>query len=538
MIAERSDSPLGRYTLTKRLAVGGMAEVWLAHSGSIDSARRRLVLKVLLPELAEDPDCVRMFVDEARLAAQLDHPNIVKILDVGQSQGRFFIAMEYVAGKTLRQVIQRLRREKNALPGWFVFSVGAKACDALEYAHAKRDMIGKPLNIVHRDVSPENIMVAYDGTVKVLDFGIAKASSRATRTHVGVMKGKHAYMSPEQILVAETGCAVDHRADLYSLGIVLYEMLTSERPFTADNELGLIRSIVERTSDPDDAATLAPWLDKEVGAIVQKAMAREPGNRFQSASEMHDALTAQLRSRGYDASERHVGTMLSLIFRAEADERGRMRDSMVPTSGLWPATKPPDPRDLSVRAVTDGRKGRKELRTTLKDVDARAPFESESGEEAVTLAGVRQAVAQGTTQTVPACVDPESLETDVQPEAVQHHWDAVLAKVRQHKDPGSQPPSAPDVPEPDSRRAAPKGERAAPKSERSGPKSERSNSVPPPTPQSQARIEFERGLDLLRAKDRLGARVALERAVELDPASRLYQSNLRLLNRQIEESDR
>ena len=301
-----------RYLFVRRIAKGGMAEVWLTQE-RIANRERTIVLKLLLPELAEDPDFVRMFLDEARLASLLHHQNIVSIYDVGQLGDRYFIAMEYVAGRTLRQVLHQLRRDNRRLPVWFALSIGVKTCSALEHAHHACDEGGSPLHVVHRDVSPENIIVGYDGSVKVLDFGIAKASARGTRTRVGVMKGKHAYMAPEQILAAETGCSIDHRADLYSLGVVLYELLTTVRPFDADNELSLIRSIVEGTPQPEPPCTLAPWLEPEVEAVVLRSMARQPEVRFDSASKLRDALEECLRAIGQAPSDRHIGGMLSLI---------------------------------------------------------------------------------------------------------------------------------------------------------------------------------------------------------------------------------
>ncbi len=507
MAAEKAEAILDRYTLTRRLAIGGMAEVWLARSDDSELSHRRLVLKILLSELAEDPDCVRMFLDEARLAAQLEHPGIVKILDVGQSRGRHYITMEYVAGKTIRQMIQRLRRDKNTLPPWFVLSVASKVCEALEFAHTKADPSGSPLQIVHRDISPENIMVGYSGTVKVLDFGIAKASSLVTRTRVGVMKGKHAYMAPEQILAAESGCAVDRRADIYSLGVVMYEMLTAERPFTADNDLGLIRSVLERGTNTINPCNAATWIDKATGAIVERAMAREPDQRFQTAAELRTAILDYLRARRHDPSERHTGAMLSLIFRADADDQGRLRDSGIPISGLWPATH--SEQGASISAVFPAITAAKppNLPATVLDRTTDDSVAHEFGAEAVTRAGLEA-------QVVLSAADGPTVT------AKQHDWDAALARVRRDK---GESIGTSDGAESDAH-----GESPAPAGERSR------LEPPPPSPEEQARIAFERGLDLLRAKDRQAALVALERAVELDPDNRLYVSNLRLLRKQLD----
>lgn len=501
-----ANETVGRYALSRRLATGGMAEVWLARElGS--APERRVVLKMLLPELGEDPDFVKMFLDEARLASSLDHPNVVRVFDLGRLENHYFIAMEYVAGKTLRQVLHRLRRDNRRLPVWFALLVAVKTCEALEHAHGACDDEGWPLNIVHRDVTPENVMVAYDGSIKVLDFGIAKASTRSARTRAGVMKGKHAYLAPEQILSVDTGCPVDHRADLYSLGVILYELVTATRPFEADNELGLIHSIVHADSKPQPPRTLAPWLEKEVEAVILRAMARDPSERFESAAAMRAALAECLSTGGQHPTERHVGGMLSLIFPASEDST-RTPGSL--------ADAPPQKAETSVVPESDvghdGPYGASETAARAGVAPAEGiPQRHYSGVQACEAAFAAFAELSNEV-TLPG--GPSATG-----EADKHCWDLVLDKLQSER--GTQPglPSERAVAESTPSRL----DRA----------SATNGSSAPPTvdPRRQARLEFERGLEHHRHRHADAALQALERAVALDPENRLYRSNLRMLQR-------
>jgi serine/threonine-protein kinase len=265
--------------LIGRLAKGGMAEAFLALSGELPGLRTLVVVKRILPHLAGNEQFVRMFLDEARIGALLDHPNITRIIEVGHDEDGYFLAMEAVPGKTLSAILRRAaRRERPLGPADVAFIVG-RAAAALGYAHAHTDADGRPLNIVHRDVSPENILVSFEGAVKVIDFGIASAHGRLSETHVGGLKGKVEYMSPEQA----AGAPVDHRSDVFSLGVVLWEALSGRRLFRRETDLAVMRAITnEPIPRPSGRRPIAPRLER----VVMTALERAPEDRFQDAREM------------------------------------------------------------------------------------------------------------------------------------------------------------------------------------------------------------------------------------------------------------
>ncbi|MCA9554474.1 MAG: serine/threonine protein kinase, partial [Myxococcales bacterium] len=238
-LTERLPRDFGKYRLEKRIATGGMAEVFLAHR--LDEPLKPLVIKRILPHLIKSGDFVQMFLDEARIAAQLSHPNVVGILDIGQVEGTYYLAMEYVHGEDIRRIYNRAYKLQRSLPLSHSIRVIADAALGLGHAHKLTDLAGQPLGLVHRDVSPQNILVTYDGEAKVVDFGIAKAANKVAETRAGVLKGKYSYMSPEQAL----GEGIDHRTDIFALGIILYETTTGTRLFKRENELATLQAIIK-----------------------------------------------------------------------------------------------------------------------------------------------------------------------------------------------------------------------------------------------------------------------------------------------------
>jgi serine/threonine protein kinase len=305
---------LGRYQLITRLATGGMAEVWLGRATGAKGFQKTIVVKTILPHLADDPDFLRMFIDEALLAAALNHPNIVQIFDLGQIGDHYFIAMEYILGRTMRQVQRVLRKQRKVMPPWLVLRVAVAVCDALDYAHNRRGDDGDLLGIVHRDVTPENIMISFSGVTKVVDFGIAKATTGAVMTRAGKIKGKLAYLAPEQIVNAEKAL-VDRRTDIYALGVVLYEMLTGVRPFRAPNDMALLLKIPKEVPTPP--CEIARWVPTRLSNIVMRAMAKDAGERFQEARDLGEDLETFLTSVGTYPTERHVSAYMCKLFGEE-----------------------------------------------------------------------------------------------------------------------------------------------------------------------------------------------------------------------------
>jgi len=269
----------GKYLLLAKIASGGMAELFQGKIVSVKGFEKPVAIKKLLPHLTQDNNLVNMFVNEAKLAAFLTHQNIVQIYDLGSIEGTYFIAMEYLHGKDLRAMTNKARRREVPVPLEFALYIVSRICAGLEYAHKLKDFQGNPLNIIHRDISPQNIIVTYEGEVKIVDFGIAKAATHSSETKVGIIKGKLAYMSPEQA----AGKSVDHRSDIFSTGILLYELVTQRRMFE-----GTDLEVLDRVRKGEFAAAevVAPTLPGRILTILQRALAHDPDRRYQSCAEM------------------------------------------------------------------------------------------------------------------------------------------------------------------------------------------------------------------------------------------------------------
>ena len=265
----RQAIPFGKYLLLDRISVGGMAEVFKAKSYGVEGFEKVIAIKRILPSMGEDRDFIKMFIDEAKIAGQLAHANICQIFELGRIDGAHFIAMEFIWGKDLLQIQNRLRKLKQAMTPAMACFVVAKACEGLDYAHRKRDPLGRPLEIVHRDCSPQNVLVSYEGEVKIIDFGIAKAASRSSRTMHGVLKGKFGYMSPEQV----RGLPLDRRSDVFALGTILYECLVGDRLFQGDTDFATLEKVRNVEIVPPRQAN--PSIPEEVERIMMKALARD-----------------------------------------------------------------------------------------------------------------------------------------------------------------------------------------------------------------------------------------------------------------------
>ncbi|HOC42858.1 MAG TPA: TonB family protein [Thermoanaerobaculales bacterium] len=283
----------GQYILEERVAKGGMAEVFRARMMGVEGFQKTVAIKRILADMAGNDEFVTMFIDEAKLAAQLKHPNIVDIYDLGKIDRSFYIAMEYVEGHDLRDVLARSHEAGVTVPVPLALHCAAQLAAALDHAHTTRDFNDRELGLVHRDVSPPNVLISNDGEVKLCDFGIAKALSKATHTRDGLLKGKLRYMSPEQA----SGHEIDHRSDIFSLGLVLYEMLTGRKVFDGATE----SEILGQVRDPEVASpsSLARDVSPDVDRIVLRALERDPAARYQSAAALGRALEAAIRNHGW-----------------------------------------------------------------------------------------------------------------------------------------------------------------------------------------------------------------------------------------------
>ena len=288
-----------------------MAEVWLALQEGPAGFAKQVVVKTILPHLAEDQSFVEMFLNEARLAALLNHPNLVQIFELGEEAGTYFLVMEYIEGRNLRSVLRRARSMQKPIPLPLVARIATGVCEGLQYAHEARDMEGRPLNLVHRDISPENVLVSFDGQPKVVDFGIAKAAvGRATRS--GALKGKLGYMPPEQI----AGEPITRRADIYALGVLLYELISGKPPFSGESEPVLLRAVLEDAPTP--LGELCPDAPLQLVDVVERAMARNPEDRFQDARAMAQALEGYLRIATHTGTS-DLASFMSELFGAERE---------------------------------------------------------------------------------------------------------------------------------------------------------------------------------------------------------------------------
>lgn len=295
---------IGKYQLVRKLATGGMAEVFLAKAAGPRGFEKTLVLKRILPHLAEDPAFVEMFLGEAKLAAQLEHPNVVQIFDFGEAEGSFFLAMELIDGPNLRKLVKRA--QEVPLPPALCAKLVASAAEGLAYAHDFRDpATGEPLGLIHRDVSPDNILVSRQGAVKVVDFGIAKVAGQGHRTQTGVVKGKVAYMPPEQLQTKP----LDRRVDVYALGVVLYELLTGKRPFDATTDVSVMQAILFEAFIP--VAQRRPDVPVMLQQVLDRALAKDREKRYPDCRALQGDLEKFVMSTGESVGAYQIGQFVA-----------------------------------------------------------------------------------------------------------------------------------------------------------------------------------------------------------------------------------
>jgi len=307
-VAAEVGSTANDYEILAKLATGGMADIFLARGASVAGVERYCVLKRILRDAAGDTQLVQMFLDEARLAAQLQHPNIASVYDVGKLGDSYFFTMEYVHGETVGSLIQRAIDRDRLLPLACVLTIVAGAAAGLHHAHERNGVDGRALQIVHRDVSPSNLMVSYEGSVKVVDFGVAKAAHRASETRSGRVKGKISYMSPEQCRSQQ----LDRRSDLFSLGIVMWEMLTGDRLYRRDSDFAIMTAIIDEA--PVAPSVIRPDVPREVDDIVRRLLAKSAADRFQSAAEVVDQVEAVALRAGMMLSTAALGRFVGDLF--------------------------------------------------------------------------------------------------------------------------------------------------------------------------------------------------------------------------------
>jgi serine/threonine-protein kinase len=367
---------VGRYELLQRLGHGGMATVFLSRASGTAGFEKLMAVKVIHPHLASEPEFVEMFLDEARIAARIHHPHVVEILDLGREEGVFFMVMEYVEGETLASLLRQLNKADERLPLAVALQIVADACGGLAAAHDLVDRDGTPFKLVHRDVSPHNLLVAMSGVVKVVDFGIMKAAGKRSSTLTGQLRGKLPYMSPEQAR-SET---LDHRTDLFALGAVLWELLTGERLFGGRTESEVLMRVAD--CEVPDIATKRSDLPAAVGAVLRRALAADREERYGSAQEMLRDLRAIMRQvdDGEDPRDvlaatmkRHFGGRIEYLHAAVRESgssaellaRVDMRDSIDDRTPLATPSTPP----LSRAVATP--EGGATLTTTLAGAPAR-----------------------------------------------------------------------------------------------------------------------------------------------------------------------
>jgi serine/threonine protein kinase len=321
-------SEFGSYHIVRHIGGGGMAQIYLAKTRGLAGFEKYLALKVINTDLADDDRFINMLIDEAKLTVGLNHVNICQVFDLGRAGNIYYIAMEYVDGIDVLELVNGLHAQGQMVPVEATALIARQIASGLHYAHSRKDPQGVPLNIVHRDISPQNILVSRAGEVKVVDFGIAKAAGMHTRTQAGVIKGKVHYMSPEQAL----GEAADARSDIFSTGIVLWEMLTSKMVYSGDNVRELVGRV--RKAEIHPPSTYRPEVPPELDAIVMRALTRTREERYQTAHQLQVELTRFLASRSMEFSGSHLSELVDRVLagkRREVDaaEQRMSRDDML-----------------------------------------------------------------------------------------------------------------------------------------------------------------------------------------------------------------
>jgi len=310
----RGPEYLGRYRVVKRIATGGMAEIYLACAAGLEGCDRPVVIKRMLPRMAADIESVHMFLDEARVISKLSHPNIVDFYEVESREDEYFIAMEFLHGADVLRVLKACIARERPIPLEAALTIGAGVCAGLHYAHEKTGRDGRSLGIVHRDISPQNVFVTFDGGVKLLDFGVAKTALRSSKTRHGVIKGKISYLSPEQGRAEE----LDRRSDIFSLSILLWEMTTRTKLYRGDSDYAVLRSILE--SEPPLPSSVCPGYPPELERIVMRGLRKEKNERYQTVEQLQVDLEQFALEHKVSISPRSATTLMKELFGEELSD--------------------------------------------------------------------------------------------------------------------------------------------------------------------------------------------------------------------------
>ncbi|MCC6876860.1 MAG: serine/threonine protein kinase [Sandaracinaceae bacterium] len=336
----------GPYRIVRKIAVGGMAEIYLARQRGIEGLERTVVIKQIVPRYAQDEEFVTMFLDEARLMAALSHPNIAQVFDLGRAEGSYYLVVEHVRGPTLGRLLGAAReRPARTLPVREALGIALSIAEALHYVHGRKDELGRPLGIVHRDLNPSNVMVSYDGAVKLIDFGIAKAASRVYETRAGVIKGTYGYSAPEQL----TGGQVDRRADVFALGILLYEMIAGEHPYDVSDEPNLIDRIA--LARYRRAREVRPDIPDDLDRLITSCLSPTPDGRPGDMQTLLGALSEHLGKRGLVPTQASLGQVTRELVPPDDEGAPVVRR---PTAVSLPApivTDPGGTRRLRIKAA-------------------------------------------------------------------------------------------------------------------------------------------------------------------------------------------
>jgi eukaryotic-like serine/threonine-protein kinase len=389
-----SSVTLGKYRLIAELGRGGMAEVFLAVTSSVAMSFSKLVvLKKLREHLADDVDFMTMLVDEARIAARLNHPNLVQTIEVGEAEGQYFLTMEYLDGQPLHRILSRARA---TLPQAIHLSILADVLAGIHYAHDLKDYDGSPLQIIHRDVTPHNCFITYEGQVKVVDFGIAKAVGRASETRHGVVKGKTAYMAPEQAC----GQHVDRRVDVFAVGVMLFEAVARQRMWKGVSETDIIRRLV-RGAIPSSPKEVDPTVDDELDRICRKALMHSADLRYQNAQELQTDIESYLTAKDKRPTPREVGTYIADLFKDKRATTNKIIESQLAhlrqDARVSLTRMPPNSSSGGSDPAVSTTKQTAAVTSTATNVQPQPPVSQKSGEEDVrTLVMVRQLVRSKT----------------------------------------------------------------------------------------------------------------------------------------------